>query len=205
MKIFLLLFSLLISTIVFGQNKILFIGNISKICYENTNSSIELSSDLPDTLSYYSAIFLFSSAQSILNEKKVEQLLQFLNSGNGLYLGSENWPLQAESNVMTNLLFSKNVWGDFNEANALLSKDGIFKEMESIPAGTTTVAFPLDYRLKVEAWINDEPLILSGECCKGKIIIDGGYSRFYCNSDKSVDNSLMLNQFIEFLITSSGN
>ena len=71
--------------------------------------------------------------------------------------------------------------------------------MQSVPAGTTTVAFPLDYRLKVEAWINDEPLILSGESYKGKIIIDGGYSRFYCNIDKEGKNSFMLNQFIDFL------
>ena len=183
----------------FSQNKILFIGNISQICYEDSNSTIELSSDLPETLSSYSAIFLFSSAQSILNEKKVEQLLQFLNVGKGLYLGSENWPLQAESNVMTNLLFSKNSWGDFSEPNAQLSEKGIFEEMKTIPSGTTTVAFPMDYRLKVEAWVNDEPLILSGEYYKGKIIIDGGYSRFYCNIEKSGNNNFMLNQFIAFL------
>lgn len=201
MNKFLILFSLLLSTTLFSQNKILFIGNISQICFEDTNSMIELSSDLPDTLSSYSAIFLFSSAQSILNEKKVEQLLQFLNGGNGLYLGSENWPLQAESNVMTNLLFSKNAWGDFNEPNAQLAEKGIFKESASIPAGITTVAFPLDYRLKVEAWVNDEPLILSGEYYKGKIIIDGGYSRFYCNIEKGGNNNFMLNQFIDFLTT----
>lgn len=199
MNNFLLFFSLLLSTTLFSQNKILFIGNISQICYEDSNSTIELSSDLPDTLSSYSAIFLFSSAQSILNEKKVEQLLQFLNGGNGLYLGSENWPLQAESNVMTNLLFSKNSWGDFSEPNAQLSEKGIFEEMKTIPSGTTTVAFPMDYRLKVEAWVNDEPLILSGEYYKGKIIIDGGYSRFYCNIEKSGNNNFMLNQFIDFL------
>ena len=201
MNRFLILYSLLLSTTLFSQNKILFIGNISQICFEDTNSMIELSSDLPDTLSSYSAIFLFSSAQSILNEKKVEQLLQFLNGGNGLYLGSENWPLQAESNVMTNLLFSKNAWGDFNEPNAQLAEKGIFKESASIPAGTSTVAFPLDYRLKVEAWVNDEPLILSGEYYKGKIIIDGGYSRFYCNIEKGGNNNFMLNQFIDFLTT----
>ena len=199
MNNFLLFFSLLLSTTLFSQNKILFIGNISQICYEDSNSTIELSSDLPDTLSSYSAIFLFSSAQSILNEKKVEQLLQYLNGGNGLYLGSENWPLQAESNVMTNLLFSKNSWGDFSEPNAQLSEKGIFEEMKTIPSGTTTVAFPMDYRLKVEAWINDEPLILSGEYYKGKIIIDGGYSRFYCDIEKSGNNNFMLNQFIDFL------
>lgn len=199
MNSLLLFFSLLFSTTLFSQNKILFIGNISQICYEDSNSTIELSSDLPDTLSSYSAIFLFSSAQSILNEKKVEQLLQYLNGGNGLYLGSENWPLQAESNVMTNLLFSKNAWGDFSEPNAQLSEKGIFEEMKTIPSGTTTVAFPMDYRLKVEAWVNDEPLILSGEYYKGKIIIDGGYSRFYCNIEKSGNNNFMLNQFIDFL------
>ncbi len=199
MNKFLILYSILISTTLFSQDKILFIGNVSHICYEDSVQTIELASDLPDTLSAYSAIFIFSSAQSILNEKKIEQLLQFLNSGNGLYLGSENWPLQAESNVMTHLLFSKTTWGDFNEPNAVLTEKGIFEEMKSIPAGTTTVAFPLDYRLKVEAWVNDEPLILSGECYKGKIIIDGGYSRFYCTINKETNNSYMMNQFIDFL------
>ena len=197
MNKYLILFILLISTNLFGQNKILFIGNVSQICFEESNYNIEVTEDLPDTLSSYSAIFLFSSAQSILNEKKVEQLLQFLYGGNGLYLGSENWPLQAESNVMTHLLYSKNVWGSFNETNAILSEKGIFDEMTSIPAGTTTVSFPLDYRLKVEAWVNDEPLILSGEWYKGKIIIDGGYSRFYCT--KNGNNNEMLNKFIGFL------
>jgi hypothetical protein len=31
-------------------------------------------------------------------------------------------------------------------------------------------------------WYNDEPLILSGKWGQGKILIDGGYSRFYCSS-----------------------
>ena len=46
----------------------------------------------------------------------------------------------------------------------------------------------MDYRLKVEVWLDDQPLIQSGEIGLGKIVIDGGYSRFYCaNHDAEID------------------
>ena len=38
----------------------------------------------------------------------------------------------------------------------------------------------MDYLLKIKVWINYQSLIQSGEIGKGKIVIDGGYSRFYC-------------------------
>ena len=62
--------------------------------------------------------------------------------------------------------------------------------METIPAGRSTVAFPMDYRLRVEAWVADQPLILSGELDAGKVIIDGGYSRFYCDQRSEVTDVL---------------
>jgi len=57
----------------------------------------------------------------------------------------------------------------------------------------------LDYRLKVEAWLNDQPLILSGNYKKGRIIIDGGYSRFYCENMSKTSSELWL-RFKSFLV-----
>lgn len=193
-----ILILLLFSTTAFGQKKILFIGNTSNVCYNLGGMEITTRNSLPDSLTNVDALFIFSSSQSILTEKNIEQVLFFLKSGKGVYLGSENWPLQAESNQITSLLLSKQTWGNFKEENANSASQGILNGKETIQAGTTTVAFPLDYRLKVEAWINDEPLISTGFFLGGKIIIDGGYSRFYC-SEIDIEGREILSQFIQFL------
>ena len=182
-----------------GQIKVLFTGNYSSICY--MNDSIELYSfpQLPKEISKYDAVFIFSTAHSILNKDDIEKLNQFLNQGKGIYIGAENWPLQAESNQLTSFFYSKEVWGNFTDKNAIPTKLGLIKIADSIPAGSSTVVFPLDYRLKVEAWINDEPLILSGKLVGGHVILDGGYSRFYCIDSKNT-NQQLLSDFIRFLV-----
>ena len=72
------------------------------------------------------------------------------------------------------------------------------ENLPDLPAGKTTSAFPLDYRLKVEAWVSDQALILSGNIGKGRIIIDGGYSRFYCENTNELSVE-MLSRFITYL------
>lgn len=189
---------LLFTPLLYGQNKILFTGNVSGFCFDQDSNQVVISPILPDSISTFDAIFMFSSANSILDEKDVEHLLQFLKSGKGLYLGSENWPLQSESNQLTKVLFAKETWGYFTTETADISPKSMLNEKDSMAAGSTTVAFPLDYRLKVEAWVDDEPLISSGKLSGGRIIIDGGYSRFYCNSMND-ENQTVLNQFMNYL------
>lgn len=185
---------------VYCQNKVLFMGNVSKLCYENQLTEVDTSRNLPDSLQDYKAIFIFSGAHSMLTDASLERLLLFVSQGNGIYLGSENWPLQAESNQVTDLLFSKQCWGNFSETTAEVAKgSNLFQNKDTIPAGSTTVSFPLDYRLEVLAWVNDEPLMLAGEIFGGRIIVDGGYSRFYCSAFKK-ENEQILNLLVEYLI-----
>lgn len=198
--IFFVFLFLLCSNNLIGQGKILFTGNISKICIESASYEIHSSLHFPDSISKYDAIFIFSGAQSILKDTHIESLLEFLQSGKGVYLGSENWPMQAESNQLTNLLFSKQAWGNFSQKNAEIDKGiSILSDFDTLLAGTTTVSFPLDYRLRVIAWVEDEPLIQIGETLGGKLILDGGYSRFYCDEKNSI-NSSVLHQFVTFLV-----
>ena len=182
-----------------GQIKVLFTGNYIPICC--VNDSIELYSfpQLPEEISQYDAIFIFSTAHSILKKEDVEKLNLFLNLGKGIYIGSENWPLQAESNQLTSFFYTKEVWGNFTQEKAIPTKLGLIEIADSIPAGSSTVVFPLDYRLKVEAWVNDEPLILSGKLAGGSVILDGGYSRFYCVAEKKI-NQQLFSDFIRFLV-----
>lgn len=182
-----------------AQNRVFFYGNISSICDSSDSISLTFSTQFPDSLAQYDALFIFSSAESNLTDANLQEILKFLDTGKGIYIGSENWPLQAESKQLTNLFYSKETWGNFSTTEATTNSKSFIADEKKIDAGNSTVAFPLDYRLKVEAWVDDEPLILSGKWLNGRILIDGGYSRFYCK-DNEQQNPEMLKSFFEFLL-----
>lgn len=167
----------------------LMIGNTKNLCYKEYFSAI--SDSLPADLNQFDAIFIFSNSTSQLKESDIKRILNFIEEGGGLYSGAENWPLQAESKQITSTIYRKESYGEYDKTVANTSKQSGNLQLNTIieiPAGETTVAFPLDYRLTVEAWIDDQPFILSGNYGKGRIIIDGGYSRFYCEyRDKLCD------------------
>lgn len=196
-----LIFGLLFSFSVMGQPSILVLGNHSSVCL-NDNLDFVACDTLPENLDNFSAIMLFSGSTSNLSHLDIERIVDFTENGGGLYSGAENWPLQAESNQMTNRLFKKESFGEYEQANAQRGELDGNLELEKndvIPAGKTTVAFPMDYRLKVEAWVEDQPLILSGMLGQGRIIIDGGYSRFYCNQ-RNENSDILFSKIIAFLI-----
>lgn len=182
----------------FAQNQVLVVGNFSSICMED--STVSKSMVLPDSLDSYKVICFFSNSTSSLTDAEVSRVEGFVRSGGGLYLGAENWPLQAESNQLTKKIYLKESFGEYDLPDAQIEKGSgnLGLEMETIPAGRSTVAFPMDYRLRVEAWVADQPLILSGKLDAGKIIIDGGYSRFYCDQRSDITD-LLWKAIIAFL------
>ncbi|MBL1279918.1 MAG: hypothetical protein COA33_006585 [Fluviicola sp.] len=177
--VFLLFYSSL-----FAQDDKLVLGNCKNLCLFE-DSTFVIKDSLPAELDSYKSIYIFSNSFSILSTNQTNTIHQFVLDGGGLYLGAENWPLQAESNQLTKLIYNKEAYGEY-QADSVESKSKNvnlkLNELEDVPPGNSTIAFPLDYRLKVEAWIEDQPLILSGKVGKGRIIIDGGYSRFYCDN-----------------------
>jgi hypothetical protein len=196
----LLIILLLFSPALYGQGNILILGNHTNLCLQDSAKIIN-NDTLPNSLENYGVIMLFSSSTSKLNQTDIERIVQFVENGGGLYSGAEDWPLQAESNQVTNRLYKKESFGEYENQAAEPSRgSGNLKldELDTIPSGNTTVAFPMDYRLKVEAWVEDQPLILSGELDKGRIIIDGGYSRFYCDQRNEVSDAL-LEMFLAYL------
>jgi len=185
----------------FSQGEVLVLGNHSSVCIVDNNTFV-MQDTLPASLGNYDAIMLFSSSVSSLSEGDIDRIVHFVELGGGLYSGSENWPLQAESNQVTHRLYKKESFGRFeqSEAEASLNEGNLkLDSIHQIPAGSTTVAFPMDHRLKVEAWIDDQPLILSGNIEKGRIIIDGGYSRFYCDQRTEITD-VLFHEFLLFLL-----
>ena len=191
---------LIISASVWSQDHhVLLLGNVDSLCA--IDSSQNFSDTLPKSLDSYEAVMLFSNATSHLSEGDIDRLLDFVEDGGGLYSGAENWPLQAESMQISESLYTKKSFGSYKEEQAEPSyKTGnlMLDTLKSIPAGTSTVAFPLDYRLRVDAWVQDQPLILSGEVGNGRLIIDGGYSRFYCNQ-RSDESDELFRVFLRYL------
>lgn len=189
-----------------SQTEILLIGNTKKICPAKNDSILYSQQDsLPGNIERYQAIFLFSNAQSVLNSADQERILGHLQSGKGLYIGCENWPLQSEANQLTRILFGKEFWGNSKQDKAIVQKEEttIFEDHNSFSAGNSSVQFPLDFRLKTEAWIDDEPLIQSTQTFGGNLILDGGYSRFYCDEQGKSDE--VWKRIVSFLMERSSD
>ncbi len=172
------------------NSQVLVVGNFSSVCIDDSN--VSKVTELPEKLDSFQVICFFSNSTSSLTDNEASRVESFVRSGGGLYLGSENWPLQAESNQLTHKFFLKESFGEYDSPIAEIEQGSgnLDLKVETIPAGRSTVAFPMDYRLRVEAWVSDQPLILSGKVDEGKIIIDGGYSRFYCDQRSDITDSL---------------
>jgi hypothetical protein len=191
MKLYSLLIGLLISNLCWSQEKILLLGNTKQLCLTDSNSQFMSCEKIPERLAEFDAIMVFSSAHSKLSSYDIDQIILFLTDGGGLYIGSENWPLQSEGRLLTERIYSKSAWASTENTRTAISNNGLFSDVREFPPGLTPVVFPLDYQLNVEVWYNDEPLILTGKIGSGKILIDGGYSRFYCQSLGKQENEVL--------------
>jgi hypothetical protein len=199
MKWIAFIFSLTLSFYSHSQEHILLLGNTKQLCFSDSTIQFVFAETLPKETSAFRTIMVFSSAHSRISSTDIDHILEFVNAGGGLYIGSENWPLQAEGSALTERLYTKSVWTAPESTKKEISNNGIFREIENFPPGSTPVVFPMDFQLHVEVWYNDEPLILSGKLGKGKLLIDGGYSRFYCNSLGELENDV-LNVVLDFLV-----
>ena len=190
MRFYILLIVLLLSNLCWSQGQILLLGNTKQFCLSDSTIQFISSEKVPEVLSEFDAIMVFSSAHSRLSSNDIDQIIQFVTDGGGLYIGSENWPLQSEGILLTERIYAKSAWAAVENSKKEISNNGIFSEISEFPPGVTPVVFPLDFQLRVEVWYNDEPLILTGRVGSGKILIDGGYSRFYCQSLGKKENEV---------------
>jgi hypothetical protein len=146
---------------------------------------------------------IFSSSNSNLTNEAVSKIEAYVNQGGSLYLGADNWPFVEESNQLTQVFFGKRYWGNQQTNSELMREKKLLKDDSDNNqdfALQSTVTFPMDYRLKVEVWSGDEPLILSGNFGKGKIILDGGYARFNVALNQSAESKRIFNELIDFLV-----
>ena len=176
---------------------VLIIGNYSPICFPSDSIvRFHFAQNLPDSMQKFDGIMLFSGVVSHLKSNDIDSIIEFATRGKGVYCGAENQPFQEEFNQLSNRLFAQEAWGNFTTDEATLTEKSIIQNAESkhIYAGETTVAVPFNSKVKVEAWLENQPLITSYQIGKGMIVFDGGYSRFYCErftSNQHIFNSLL--------------
>lgn len=180
----------------YAQKEILVIGNYDEICFD-TNLNIEFGKDLDQLLDFDVAL-IFSGTSSAVQSQNISKIVEFISNGGSLYLGCDNWPFQAESNMILENLFSFHSWGNFNAAIAEVNQSSELTNLKEIPPGNSVAVFPLNPNFKVDVWLNDKPLIMSGNFEKGILVIDGGYSRFFC-SNMNEDSTTVFSDLIKYL------
>lgn len=186
----------------FGQHRVLVYGQNIHINCETKPLQFEYKNELnPEDIKQFSYIFIFSTVRSELSENQLSALYDFVTNGGSLYVGADNFPFVSECNQITNAFFGKSFWGNSSGDTAVVNENSctnqLFTLQQKIPSGKTIVTFPMDYRLKVEAWSADEPLILSAKIGKGKLVLDGGYARF--KNTIAEENCLVLCEILRFL------
>lgn len=202
-KIVFLFFVALLYFGLYGQQKVLVYGQHLKINCETHPIQFAYNTEFTsEEINQYSCIFIFSTVRSILSEHQIAALYAFVSNGGSLYVGADNYPFVSECNQITDAFFGKTYWGNTSNDTAVVNEsqctNQLFQHQCEIPSGKTIVTFPMDYRLKVEAWTADEPLILSAKIGQGKLILDGGYARF--KNTVSEENCLVLTEILRFLV-----
>lgn len=187
-----------------AQSKGLVLGRNIQLPEIDSSVSLHYESLFPsDSLANCDFILIFSSSNSNLTADAISKIEAYVNEGGSLYLGAENWPFVEESNQLTQVFFGKRYWGNQQQNSELMREKKLLKDDSDNNqdfALQSTVTFPMDYRLKVEVWSGDEPLILSGNFGKGKIILDGGYARFNVALNQSAESKRIFNALIDFLV-----
>lgn len=202
-KIVFLFFISLLHLGLYGQQKVLVYGQDLKINCETDLIQFAYKTELSsEEINQYSCIFIFSTVRSVLSEHQISALYAFVANGGSLYVGADNFPFVSECNQITDAFFGKTYWGNNSNDTAVVNEsqctNQLFQHQGEIPSGKTIVTFPMDYRLKVEAWSADEPLILSAKIGQGKLILDGGYARF--KNTVAKENCLVLTEILRFLV-----
>ena len=188
---------LLFSFQLYAQEIPLYYGN--PVLRDTFKTTFRCADKLPDSLQQYPYILIFSTSKSALSRSDIGALLGYVNDGGGLYVGADNFPMNAEFNQISAVLMNKVSWGDFRSTNAYVDQKSFLRELEqdSLSAGRTISAVPLDASLTVHMWVDDQPLVTSIKIGKGIILFDGGYSRFYDYSNPQI--SAMWEKIVFFL------
>lgn len=152
--------------------------------------------ELEEALSKACQLWVISSSTQMLNDEHAEVINQFFNLGKGVYLWGDNDPYHADANFLAkkligvdmngNYIGSKNVAFKSDSTTSGMLKDHLITTgLEYVYEGITISKInDVEQKMKPLIWSTDGNVVTAIYENQGqRLIIDGGFTRLYCNWD----------------------
>lgn len=150
--------------------------------------------DLEKALEKACQLWVISTSTQMLNDEHAEVIRQFFYSGKGVYLWGDNDPYHADANFLAQKLIGVSMHGNYYGAkNVSFKSDSSSSGMQADHLITTGLEYVYegitiskiedpDKKMKPLVWSTDGNVVTAIYEDQGqRLIIDGGFTRLYCN------------------------
>jgi uncharacterized protein YegL len=147
------------------------------------------------TLSKSSQLWIISDQNSRIPESHLKEIEKYFHEGKGVYIWGDNDPYYYDANIISKRLLSVELYGDdmgdqvihlnSQRTRGISQKHPVNVGIEFLYEGITISSIPrnVEYLSPILHSSNDKLVIASYEQDGKRLIIDGGFTRLYCNWD----------------------
>lgn len=141
-------------------------------------------------------LWVISTSTQMLNDEHAEIIKEFFYSGKGVYLWGDNDPYHADANFLAQKLIGVSMSGGYYGAqNVSFKTDSTSSGMQADHLITTGLEYVFEgitiskiqdteQKMKPLVWSTDGNVVTAIYEDQGqRLIIDGGFTRLYCNWD----------------------
>lgn len=150
--------------------------------------------ELEEALSKACQLWVISSTSQMLNDEHAEIIKKFFYSGKGVYLWGDNDPYHADADFLAQKLIGASMSGGYYAGqNVTFKADSVASGMQADHLITTGLEYVFEgitisqihdpnKQLKPLIWSTDGNVVTAIYEDQGqRLIIDGGFTRLYCN------------------------
>jgi len=152
--------------------------------------------ELEESLSKACQLWVISSSTQLLNDEHAEVIKRFFYSGKGVYIWGDNDPYHADANFLAQKLIGVSMSGNYMASqNVAFKTDSSVSGMQKDHLITTGLEYVYegitiskiqdpDKKMKPLIYSTDGNVVTAIYEDQGqRLIIDGGFTRLYCNWD----------------------
>lgn len=150
--------------------------------------------ELEEALSKACQLWVISTTTQMLNDEHAEIIKRFFYSGKGVYLWGDNDPYHADANFLAEKLIGVSMSGNYmGSKNVSFKSDSTVSGMQADHLITTGLEYVYEgitiakiqdpnEKMKPLIWSTDGNVVTAIYEDQGqRLIIDGGFTRLYCN------------------------
>lgn len=152
--------------------------------------------ELEEALSKACQLWVISTTTQLLNDDHAEVIKKFFYSGKGVYLWGDNDPYSADANFLAEKLIGVTMSGNYmGSKNVSFKSESNISGMQADHLITTGLEYVYEgitiakihdanNKMKPLIWSTDGNIVTAIYEDQGqRLIIDGGFTRLYCNWD----------------------